>query len=355
MSGLWQKAFYDIIYIMKKLLSFLILVLVVCGCAYFAYTNPEIVHSITSRIKGGYHIYIGDNQYKQKKLNRAIEHYKYALDLYPAHHTAWFNLGNLYVVAGEFYQAAEAYEQAIGYKPNFVKARMNLGVILAEKLGDYDGAIKQYSAIQDIEPKKFLFFNNDKALKINKGLAYYNMGVAYKKKSLTSREKWEIKMVYLKNALDSYEKASKILPKDYDTRFNLALTQQLLGDFNNSGVNYCKAIALEPMNYDAHYNLAILLRRLKKYNESYEELQKATILVMNSNDSSYRQRFVFEIMNELTGTIIAEKLNASENPSKTQLTEQERESFDNVKYEDYKTCASMKFFKAAIKEEKDKF
>ena len=340
---------------MKKVLSFLTVLIIICGLGYLIYTNPDETDSVMSRIKSVYHVYIGDNEYKSNHLHRAVEHYKYALDLYPNHYSAWFNLGNMYVEGGEYYLASDAYRQAINYKPDYIQARMNLGVILAEKLGDYDGAINQYKKIIEVSPQKILFISNDKTVKINKGLAYYNTGVAYKKKSIYSKERWEIKKIYLKNALEAYESAVKILNKDYDARFNLALTQQLLGDYNKSGVNYCKAISIEPMNYDAHYNLAILLKRLKMYDESYEELQKATILVMNSNDSSYRQRFVFEIMNDLTGAVIAKRLNEADNPSKTELTDEDREQFDNVNYEDYKTCASLKFFKEAIKEEENPF
>lgn len=326
--------------------------------AYLCYTNLDTVKNIGYRLKGCYHIFLGDIEYKKQNIGGSIGHYKYALSLYPGHYTAWTNLGNIYAVTREYYLAAESYEQAILNKSNYIPARMNYGVISTEKLGDYDGAIMQYRAILDVKPKGFkipFIYNNEESSKINYGLAYYNMGVAYKKKSIYSKERWEIKRQYLRSALDAYEHAVKILPKDYDTRFNLALTQQLLGDYNNSGVNYCKAIHLQPMNYEAHYNLAVLLKRLKYNNESLEELQKATALVMGSNDTSYRQQFIFQIMNDMTRTVLSNDLSSSDNPSKAELSEDEKEKFDNTHYTDFDKCPSLKLFNKNLKDEKSDY
>ena len=58
--------------------------------------------------------------------------------------------------------------------------------------------------------------------------------------------------------------------------------------------------------YEAHFNLAILLRRLKFYKESLDELEKATILITDSEGASNRQRYVFDVMNDVTRTILTD-------------------------------------------------
>ena len=64
------------------------------------------------------------------------------------------------------------------------------------------------------------------------------------------------------------------------------------------------------MNYEAHYNLAILLRHLKYYKESLEELKKASTLIANSKTNiSSRQRYIFDVMNSVTRTILANSEN----------------------------------------------
>lgn len=258
---------------------------------------------------GMYYVYEGDKAYHHSDLQKAIDCYNQGLKLYPEHYGAWFNLGNIYVAYEDYYAAAEAYEKAIEYNKNFTLARMNLGIISTEKLGDFDFAINQYNQI--VNNKRHLFsipfiFSNTKSEKINKGLAYYNMGVAYRKKSLY-QEGNKIKTAeYLTDAIDSYKSATEILKNDYEAFYNLALAYQLQGDYQNAGQNYCKAIELNPMNYEVHYNLAILLRHLKMYKEAYKELEKATVLTtgndkINSNTTSY----VFDILNDVSRTLVS--------------------------------------------------
>lgn len=257
--------------------------------------------------RGMYYVYKGDKEYKKSELQKAINYYNRGLNLYPEHYGAWFNLGNIYVVYEDYYSAAEAYENAIQYNKKFTLARMNLGIVSAEKLGDFDGAIAQYQEIIDARKRLWFIpfiFSNRKSEKINRGTAYYNMGIAYRQKSifLTDDERSKTNM-YLLKAIDAYSEAVKILKKDYDPTYNLALTYHLVGNYKNAGLNYCKAIGLEPMNYEAHYNLAILLRHLKKYKESLDELEKATILV---TEGSYDNKsvYIFDVLNEVSRTLV---------------------------------------------------
>lgn len=208
-------------------------------------------------------------------------------------------------------------------------------------------------------------FNNKKSTKANKGLAYYNMGVAYKQKSVYSGDEWEIKRQYLLKALDAYKNAIKILKKDYDTRYNLALTYHMLGDYHEAGMNYCKAIELSPMQYEAHYNLAVLLRHLKYYKESLDELEKATSLITNSDGVTNRQMYVFDVMNDVTRTLISdtdskylvEKIDEDPVNMKDVTYVNGRlvasESLDNAIVKNFKTCASAKIFKEDVDKDFD--
>lgn len=295
-----------------------------------------------------YNIYKGDKAYSKLKLQKAIDYYNTALKLYPEHYTAWFNLGNIYVVYEDYYSAVDAYEQAIKCNPKMMIARMNYGIISAEKLGDFDGAIDQYNEI--INTKRHLIsipfvYSNRKSYKINKGLAYYNMGIAYRQKSLYTGDSWQLQREYLNKAIESYKKAIKILKKDYDARYNLALAYHLIGDYNNAGLTYCKAIQLAPMNYEAHYNLAILLRHMKYYKESLEEIEKATVLITDSEGSSTRQRYVFDVMNDVTRTIL------SDNEKKYILdkVDDENNKVSSITYVNGKVVSSEALDKAILK------
>jgi len=294
----------------KKFFSGLFTFLMILAIGALIYLHPVFFNKQLDKVRGIYYVHKGDKALKELKLQKAIGYYNRAVELYPEHYTAWYNLGNIYVVYEDYYSAVDAYEKAFEYNPKMIVARMNYGIVSAEKLGDFDGAIDQYNEI--LNTKRHLLsipfvYSNRKSYKVNKGLAYYNRGVAYKQKSVYLEDDWEYRRQYLMKALNSYKEACKILKKDYDARYNLALTYHLLGDYKDAGLSYCKAIELNPMNYEAHYNLAVLLRHLKYYKESLDELEKATTLITNGGGSNVvsRQRYVFDVMNDVTRTILA--------------------------------------------------
>lgn len=308
---------------------------------------------------GMYYVYKGDKAYKKHELQKAIDNYNEGLNLYPEHYGAQFNLGNIYVVYEDYYAAAGAYEKAIEYNKNFTLARMNLGIISAEKLGDFDGAIRQYQAIIDSKNRLWFIpfvFNNKKSAKTNRGIAYYNMGLAYREKSTYLNDEQEKATMYLFKAIQAYKNAARILKNDYDTRYNLALTYHMAGDFQNAGLNYCKAIELQPMDYEAHYNLAILLRHLKMYKESRNELEKATILVSNDQTNSNTSSYVFDVLNDVSKTVanngqyshLVEKVDDTpENTSGLTYVHGKivaTEALDKAMLKNFKTCETKNFF-----------
>lgn len=344
---------------MKNFLSKTLFIIFIAVCVFVAYNNKPWVKTQYYKALGMYYVYKGDKAYKHDDLQSAIENYNKGIFYFPGHYGAQFNLGNIYVVYEDYYAAADAYENAIKYNKNFTLARMNLGIISAEKLGDFDGAIKQYDAI--VNSKRHLLdipfiFSNKKSEKFNKGLAYYNMGVAYREKSIYEDQKKEYSSKYLEKAIESYNNASKILKDDYDTTYNLALAYQLAGDYQNAGLNYCRSIDLKPMNYEAHYNLAVLLRHLKMYKESYDELEKATVLITGKNENPNTTSYVFDILNDVSGLLInndgykylIEKLD--DEPSGEGITYVNgkivaTDALDRAILKNFKTCESEKFFK----------
>lgn len=354
---------------MRKFLSFLFTMLLIGGIVFLAYLHPEFCNRQLDKARGVYYVYKGDKELRKHKLQKAINFYTRALKLYPQHYGAWYNLGNIYVVYEDYYSAVDAYENAFEHNPKMMVARMNYGIVSAEKLGDFDGAIKQYDEI--LKTKRHLLsipfvYSNRKSYKMNKGLAYYNKGVAFKQKSIYLNDAYELRRQYLLEALKAYKEACKILKHDYDARYNLALTQHLLGDYRNAGLTYCKAIELEPMNYEAHYNLAILLRHLKYYKESLDELKKASVLVTNSTtENTARQRYVFEVLNEVSRTILTnednemiEKISDEDEQSPVTYVNGKMvftDELDKAIMKNFKVCGAKKIIQQDIDEDMGEF
>jgi tetratricopeptide (TPR) repeat protein len=337
-------------------ISFIILIFIFALCLFFFWGWFQKQYD---KGVGMYYVYMGDKAYKHMDLQKAIDFYNKGLNFYPNHYGAWFNLGNIYVACENYYLAADAYQKAIEYNPKFTLARMNLGIISSEKLGDFDEAINQYQII--IDSQKHLWFipfifNNKKSEKINRGLAYYNMGVTYRKQSIYQDYDKENSKIYLNKAIQAYENSIKILKDNYDAHYNLALAYQLYEDYQNSGINYCKAIKIAPMNYEAHYNLAILLRHLRMYKEALNEIEKATILAGNTASNKKTTGYIFDVMNELSRTLatrdeykyLVEKVdNQTSSKDVTYVSGKivATEALDRAILENFKTCETEDFFK----------
>ena len=287
---------------MKKFFSALFSLIVLGAIITAIYFNQQFVKIQINKVKGMYYVYKGDKAYKEMKMNKAIKYYNIGLKLYPEHYSAWYNLGNIFVVYEDYYSALHSYSQAFKYNPNMMTARMNYGVIAGEKLGNFDIALEQYDKI--IKTKRKLVtipyvFDNSESSKENKAIAYYNKGVIYRYKSLYSNDNWEQQRKYLSKAIESYKKSLKISPKRYDTLYNLGIAYHIAGRYNEAGAYYCKAIKSNPMSYEAHFNLAVLLRHMRYYKESYEEIDKASTLITALGQNSAAEKYVAIVMNDI--------------------------------------------------------
>ncbi|MCD7739774.1 MAG: tetratricopeptide repeat protein [Candidatus Gastranaerophilales bacterium] len=259
---------------------------------------------------GFYYVHKGDKAYKKAQYQKAINYYKKALQNYPGHSRASCNLGNIYVSFENYYEAVNAYENALKYSPNFMVCRMDLGIILSEKLANYDKAIQEYGRVVNSKPftiKIPFVFDNKEAARKNKGLAYYNMGLAYRGKAVYMGDRTSTSVKYLKKAKEAYLKAGEYLKNDFDNTYNLALTNHLLGDYNSAGSEYCKAINIKPDSFEAHYNFALLLRSMNKNLEALNEFEKTTMLLdYYGDDNNNKNKYIFGIINEIKRRILNE-------------------------------------------------
>ena len=78
-------------------------------------------------------------------INRAIKHYKKALEIYPEHYSSWNNLGTIYTrLYKEHELAISCFEKCIKYKPDFPNVYFNMGMAY-ENLENYEKALDYYS------------------------------------------------------------------------------------------------------------------------------------------------------------------------------------------------------------------
>ncbi|MBQ4646024.1 MAG: tetratricopeptide repeat protein [Candidatus Gastranaerophilales bacterium] len=309
------------------------------------------------KMQGFYWVHKGDKALKKQDLHNAINFYEKGIKLHPKHYRAMYNLANIYVVYEDYYKALENYEKALKVKPDYEVARIDYALILSETFKT-DEAIKQYKKVIANKPKfiKIPFLvDNKKSYIHNTGVAYYNMGRAYRTKSLLAGLNRTTSRQYLEKASESYEEAVEIL-KSYNSNYNLGLIHQLLKNKNQAGFYYCKAMEKEPLNYEAHFNLAVLLNDMKDYTGAASEFKKAGMLLDSTGDN-YKTRYIYDILSEVNQKIA---INNDSDYFKKLREEEDKKSVAKLKagkivfdYEDddndefmksFSTCAGREIF-----------
>ena len=307
-------------------------------------------------VKGYYWVYQGDKAFKKYDLQSAINYYEEGIKLHPRHYRAMYNLANIYVAYEDYYQALKNYEKALAIKPTYEVARIDYAIILSQTY-ETDRAIEEYNKVIKTQPKfiKIPFLvDNKKSYNHNKGVAYYNMGLAYRTKSLLAGLNSQTRKNYLNKASESYKKASEIL-NSYNVNYNLGLIHQLLKNSNQAGYYYCKAMEISPLEYEAHFNLAVILADMKEYDGSASEFMKAGLLLDSTGDNT-KTNYIYNVLSEVNQKI---SLNStSEYFQKIKEKQEEEssrqkykagkllldESSDEELRENFSICANRKLF-----------
>lgn len=341
----------------------LLIFILFCASVYFF---PQFYKTQLNKVLSYYWVWKGDKFYKHEKPQDAINAYKKGIELNPKHFKAQYNLANILVTYEDYYSALELYKKALETKPAFQIARIDYAIVLAVATFNYDLAIQEYKKAIELTPKWVyipFIINNKNTYKHNKGVAFYNLGLAWRGKSLLVGERNFTSHTFLENAIEAYKNALKIT-KNYDTYYNLGLANQLLNNNIEAGKNYCKAIEIAPLNYEAHYNLAILLRSMKQYKESVDEFKKAG-LILDVKGDGVKTRYIYDLLNDTVQKMIA---NEDDYKFLLEHIEEENRQFeseityiggkvvvadelDRVMVKNFKNCASREYFEKLEKGE----
>jgi tetratricopeptide (TPR) repeat protein len=334
-----NKAFYN-----------LLKIILVLGILFIVFLNAGTLFSYIIYGQAYYYVYLGDKAYKREDYQAAVEYYANALNIYPEHVKARYNLGNIFVAYEDFPGAMTEYQKALSYNPGYLNARISLGIIFAEEMLRYDEAIAEYKKVVESRSRIInipLIYDNRRQIIKAKAVAYFNMGLAYRDKAMLFESdslQWK---KFLHEAALCYENSLALIKDNYDAQYNLALTRHLLGYYTEALTGYCKAMLIAPLNYEAHYNLAVLLRQQKQYDESVEELRNAGSMMSFSGDA-YKAAFVFSMLNEVSQMAIAEHGFEPKKLVKKLNKKIEKETRDIVDLED-KTITAEEIEKAMIK------
>jgi tetratricopeptide (TPR) repeat protein len=148
------------------------------------------------------HYNIGNAYQREGSRDKAIEHYKRAIDLNPNYADAYVNLGVAYTSRGRMREALELFQTAIDIKPGHPKAHYNLGKAYQLE-GFLDSAVEHYKIAIDLKPRY--------------PEAHSNLGVAYHSQDLMDQ------------AIQHYRIAIELNPGSRGAHFNLGKAYESLG------------------------------------------------------------------------------------------------------------------------------
>lgn len=209
--------------------------------------------------------YFGQAQvYTQlQDFSSALEMYDFILEADPDFVPVLKNRGWLYSRQQQYWQALEDYNRALERSPDDLSLLFNRGTVYY-RLKDYANAIKDYDEVIRQDPayveayvnrgitqsvvleyrRAIADFNQAITLDPDNGHAYHRRGRAY------------VKLQQLPLAHNDFVKALEKLPNDVGIVIDLGLLYVKQGDYQKALLQYQRAIEREPDHALAHYNAA---------------------------------------------------------------------------------------------------
>jgi len=116
--------------------------------------NPFFVRVGTSRDEkiSATYLRVALDALRENDLHGARTSAAKSIELTPEYSEAWRICGLIEERAQEFYKASEYYNQAIGADPNSKIARYCYGMFLSTDMDDFEGAISQFVAAEQLDP-----------------------------------------------------------------------------------------------------------------------------------------------------------------------------------------------------------
>lgn len=180
--------------------------------------------------------YLDEADQHPEYVDKAIEHLKFAVDIYPEFVNGWYNLGNAYSRKKDYDNAIDAYQNALKKNPVYTVAHIMLGnahtdkgnAMLSESITDIKTRKRRIQegvaslelaaeAFKRAAPTANRNSTNDRTLRAR---AYYNLGNTYMRLARFNTKDPSLTA----DARSAYEKAIKALPSHPSARVGIGLT-----------------------------------------------------------------------------------------------------------------------------------
>jgi tetratricopeptide (TPR) repeat protein len=231
---------------------------------------------------------------KSGEFDRAVGHYRTAVQLNPDFDAACNNLGLALARTGELEEAISYLEKALEIRPEYIKAHGNIATALLKQgnpnaaiehlkralklapwevklhdtygralseLGNLDEAIKHYSVFMRARP--------------NHAGGHYNLAVCL------------VRQGKINEAIRHFSEVLRIKPDHADARYRMANLLAEQGRSEDALAEYSKTLQINPNHARAHYKLAVHSARLGKLNEAIRHYSEVLRIKPDHADAHY--------------------------------------------------------------------
>ena len=196
------------------------------------------------------------------QIDRAIEAYSHAIDLYPNNPATYHNRGVAYYIKGDYDRVIVDYTKVIEFKSDDAETYYNRGKTHQEK-GDIDLAIADYTKAMDLNP--------------NHANAYNNRGNAY-----VGKGEYNL-------AIEDFDKAINLEPNNAVFHNNRGGANSKKGDYDYAIADYTRAVELKPNYAEAYFIRGATYNFTGDYDRAIEDFTKV-IQLKSDNADAYNKR-----------------------------------------------------------------
>ncbi len=208
--------------------------------------------------------HLGLALHQLERLDEALEAYDRAIALRPTYADAFCNRGNALFLMERGEDALASYDRAIALRPAYADAFYNRGALLAA-VDRFDDAIASYEtavAIQPHFPQALNSLGNalQAICRYDEALAVYDRALAQAPAwadALTNRGIALHHLHRYDEALDSHERALALKPDSAEALNSRAGTLRDMSRFGDAQRDYIQALALNPNHFEARWNLGL--------------------------------------------------------------------------------------------------
>lgn len=222
----------------------------------------------------------GNEQYKMKRFDKAIEAYKKAIALDDTRAQIFFNLGLAYDNEKNTDKALESFAHAVKCDPTYAKAHVHLGNSLRAKQR-FDEAVSHYDTALYHDPKYVDALIN-KGQCLNEQYKFDESIVAYRKavelaphntQALLNLANALNMANYIEDSLEVYYKLLELLPNSASIQYNIAYTLKKIGKVDEAIPLYKKVLERNHDYPEAHFGLGLSYLLIGDWEKGWPEYE----------------------------------------------------------------------------------